>query len=331
MYQDAIQCAKLTVDHLPPYPESEDDWPVQSGTDMRVIRFHWDREWSDKHNYKMIVKISEQLKSNGAQFQLAMAAAIAAVSDDDRLDSVKTQFIALYTKVKSTQKNQPAAPQGDDGEHAPQVLSTSAKQTRARGKLKVRLRKREAMALESEWRDKKYDTAFVTTLMSADEDEVDEHGKLTGRYVSKAPIYRSEQLKNLLENVDAVEDPKPSTKYKLRVRGEPVDIPPAETKSLANKVCRWMVDNDWLKENTGYDVPSRLAASGRLWGDEDDPEEVEAEQKRAKDEKEEAKRKRPKLEDGKVAVEVQKRKKKRGPGNAGMEQGRGGIDPALDG
>ena len=45
---------------------------------------------------------------------------------------------------------------------------------------------------DSLWKDKKYDSAMSITLMSDDEDQVDEDGKRMGRYTSRAPAYRTD-------------------------------------------------------------------------------------------------------------------------------------------
>ena len=59
----------------------------------------------------------------------------------------------------------------------------------------MRLRKRENLPKESEFRDSKYDSAFVDSLMSDDEDELDENKAFTGRYVSYPPAYRSAKVR----------------------------------------------------------------------------------------------------------------------------------------
>lgn len=75
-----------------------------------------------------------------------------------------------------------------------------------------------------------------------------------------------------------------------------------------------MVTIKWLNkpENKDYDMPSRIAASGVAWGDEKDPEEIEAIQKWVKEEKEDIKRKKAKeeVEGGGKRQKVNKGKKK---------------------
>jgi len=85
-----------------------------------------------------------------------------------------------------------------------------------------------------------------------------------------------------------------SRKYIKRVIGEPKEVPPPIAKKLENQAHRWMVAIEWLNKpkNKDFDIPSRIAASGVAWGDEKDPEEIEAMQKQVKEEKEDIKQKK---------------------------------------
>ncbi|KAG5635456.1 hypothetical protein H0H81_011169 [Sphagnurus paluster] len=159
--------------------------------------------------------------------------------------------------------------------------SNAVLESRAQGKLEVRKRKRKNLPNDSKYCDSKYDPAFTAKLMSDDEDEYDEDGKKTNRFVSRAPLHRSKEywltlleLIDLLAAVDAVEDPEPSNKYIVRIRGEAVDVPPKKSTKFANKARRWMVDEAWLQkeENQKYDEESRILESGKAWGDDEDPE-----------------------------------------------------------
>jgi hypothetical protein len=65
-------------------------------------------------------------------------------------------------------------------------------------KLAVRLRKRSNLPENmSKFRDAKYDPAFNANLMSDDEDEIGEDGRWTGKYLSHAPAYRSQEVSYL--------------------------------------------------------------------------------------------------------------------------------------
>jgi hypothetical protein len=56
------------------------------------------------------------------------------------------------------------------------------------------MRKRDALPADSQWHDTKYDTFFVGTLMSDDEDELDSTGKRMGRFVSRGLLYRTQEV-----------------------------------------------------------------------------------------------------------------------------------------
>jgi hypothetical protein len=60
----------------------------------------------------------------------------------------------------------------------------------------VRKRKRENLQGPSaKWKDSKYDAFFTDALMSDDEDELNLAGVLTGHFISRAPMYRSEEVR----------------------------------------------------------------------------------------------------------------------------------------
>ncbi|EIW57892.1 uncharacterized protein TRAVEDRAFT_101162, partial [Trametes versicolor FP-101664 SS1] len=61
------------------------------------------------------------------------------------------------------------------------------------------------------YEDKKYDGAFAVNAMSDNEDDEDApvvDGKVT-RYVSRAPGYRSAEVQELYDFIDALPDPNP--------------------------------------------------------------------------------------------------------------------------
>jgi len=62
----------------------------------------------------------------------------------------------------------------------------------------VRKRKRNALPVNHWLRDVKYDTAMVVAVMSDDETAFLENGtEDTSRYVSRAPLYRSEEVSSI--------------------------------------------------------------------------------------------------------------------------------------
>lgn len=72
----------------------------------------------------------------------------------------------------------------------------------------------------------------------------------------------------------------------------------------------WMVDAGWLDTHREQDHPNRLAASGRLWGDAEDPEEVDDRVKNVKAEKKAKKsgKKRKAGDDGELKVTKKQKK-----------------------
>ncbi|KAJ8508487.1 hypothetical protein ONZ45_g9257 [Pleurotus djamor] len=150
--------------------------------------------------------------------------------------------------------------------------------------------------------------------MSDDEDEYNENGRLTSRFISRPPTYRSTILKTLYATINVCVDGTIKRQYVERTSGPPKEMGPPKTKLLALCIRCWMVSKDWLAtgDNNTYDIPGRIADSGRLWGDDRDPEEIEDEHKKAKEEKEEAYRKRPRVEKGEVVVS----KRQKGKGRA---------------
>ena len=91
----------------------------------------------------------------------------------------------------------------------------------------------------------------------------------------------------MLIAVDAAVDPKLSNCYTICVRAEPVDTAPKITKKLNTRARRWMIRPEWFAEgnNAIYDIPTRVAESGKAWGDEDDPEDLEKKALKFKEEK----------------------------------------------
>jgi hypothetical protein len=98
--------------------------------------------------------------------------------------------------------------------------------------------------------------------------------------------------------VDAAADPLVSNKYVQRVAGAVRNEPPRTSTKWENKTQQWMVDEVWLADeaNAQYDVETRIVDSGKLWGEDDDPEELAAKREKLKTAK-------------KVLVETKKRKK----------------------
>ncbi|KAF9460582.1 hypothetical protein BDZ94DRAFT_1222813 [Collybia nuda] len=202
--------------------------------------------------------------------------------------------------------------------------------SRATGKLEVRMRKRENLPLNSQYRDTKYDAAFTKKLMLDDEDEFDANGIKTANFVLHAPAYRSKELKELFAAVDAVLDPDASARYTRHVIGPVCDEPPRVAKKLELKARRWMIDPDWLakEDNQKYDVESRIVDSGKAWGDNEDPEVLLAKREKLKAEKKTiAEGKKRKMME--AAVEKWKKKAKTNKGRKGVKTNKAQGGPST--
>lgn len=108
------------------------------------------------------------------------------------------------------------------------------------------------------------------------------------------------------------------------MRGEPKEKELPWTKTLAGRARMWMVDGQWLSTHREQDHPNRLAASGRLWGDAEDPEEVDERVKGVKAEKK-AKKSDKKRKAGDDGEEKSTKKQKKGKGKESEESGTPGA------
>ena len=166
----------------------------------------------------------------------------------------------------------------------------------------MRNRKRGALPPNHEYCNFKYDAAFQVGVMSDDEDEDTESGKKTNCFISRQlscasdevrHIYsvfdrvesdKNSQLRNIWLVIDALEDPEPSTTYATRIQGPDKELAPRIRIKLAGRLRWWMIKPEWLADlaNAQYDIPKRIAPSGKGWGDEVDPEDDELAKKELK-------------------------------------------------
>ncbi|KAL6309856.1 hypothetical protein BKA93DRAFT_820954 [Sparassis latifolia] len=99
--------------------------------------------------------------------------------------------------------------------------------------------------------------------MLKDEDDPDCLPTDPKQYISRAPGYRSDLVKQLYQDIDAIADPDPDKVRAAvaRVRGEE------------------KVRVDLLQENPHWFTNERVAISGHKWGDTEDPEDSELKRK----------------------------------------------------
>ncbi|PPQ83418.1 hypothetical protein CVT26_004406, partial [Gymnopilus dilepis] len=210
----AMACpAKLTANVLPSYPKEGEEWPMRVDGGERALRFQWKYDHTNEVNWKNLQAIMKEIRASGAAHLPAAAPVLADLSDDD----LQGRIIWKYATGDSVELGPPATQK---------ELSASVRMSRAKGKLDVRMRKRDNLPPGHHLRDKKYDTAMVYSLMSDDEDTYKDGNRITTEYTSRAPTYRSDELRKLYTDIDALSDPNPSNKFVKRVAGEPKDVPP---------------------------------------------------------------------------------------------------------
>ena len=48
------------------WPENESEWPTDSSTNVRLLRFRWNESWNHADNWKGIKNVSTYVKTRGA-------------------------------------------------------------------------------------------------------------------------------------------------------------------------------------------------------------------------------------------------------------------------
>ncbi|KAG6877238.1 hypothetical protein C0993_009247 [Termitomyces sp. T159_Od127] len=274
---EAMGCpGKLTADVLPPYPRTTDEWPVRPGTEVKAIRFRWERPHTDPDNWAGLMLISHEIQENGKQTMPSATAAIEHVSKDDHEARIIQKFKDLAKEVRRAHAKKITSLDVGTVQDAKGAGSEGHK-----GEGNITVKKEEFTEAKKSMRQS-----------------------------------RQKGLNKFYQALDAVPNPDQSIKYTLRIQGEPKDYKPPHANSIKNKAQRWMVRQEWLDLNPVNQACDKLLAdSGQLWGDANDLEELEARQKRAREEKSEIWRKKLKVEEVKAkkvnVKEKGKRKRKR--------------------
>lgn len=210
--------ANLHPKLLPPYPSNTDEqeWPRDTGSNRELLHFRWDQDWKQDDNWAGILKVCKHIKAHGGERVPAAATYVHDISEKDLEDRVTIKFKDMVKAKKDAEKGT-AAPviEGQNTEAALNVIVVPAVpkgklQSRAKGvrffklldymdliyrqKCEMRLRKRGNLPVGSNARNAKYDALFFPGLMSDDEDEYDVDGKRTGKYLTRAPEYRSQEV-----------------------------------------------------------------------------------------------------------------------------------------
>ncbi|KAG1719599.1 hypothetical protein EDB19DRAFT_1836567 [Suillus lakei] len=230
VFQTLMGVGKLTADTLPAYPKDGATWPVDEATKERLLRFRWAETHQHVNNHASITRIFQYIRKNGVSICPASGPALRNISDEDLHDRVVKKYQDLQQNIRRTVTVLPGAEtDGTEAAIAPSAPikfpSRAKTQSRACG-----------------YKDEKYRVALTESLMSPDEDEVDDANKKTGHFISHAATYWSTLF---LEAVDDAEDPSPPAtgKYTVRVKGDARDLPLVAAKKIENRAHRWMVSH----------------------------------------------------------------------------------------
>ncbi|GBE83135.1 hypothetical protein SCP_0501820 [Sparassis crispa] len=259
---------------------------------------------SQKTNAMGLRKVLETVRALGAQWVPTCKKFLEDILDTDLETQIRSKYDYMayewgeINKIAESNDDLQAAEDDGFGEQAVkgggedegQVLPVATKdtrQSRPRGaqnsrvssKLKARQRKR----AHSTYTDAKFDSAFITNTMSDDEDDPDAiPGEGMKKWISRAPDYRSDIVKQLYQDIDAIADLEPdkAKAATTRIRGaEKKDSVPPKAKNFKSQIRAWQVKQELLDVNEHWFTSGRVAKSGMAWGDPEDPE-PESEKKR---------------------------------------------------
>ncbi|TBU42320.1 hypothetical protein BD309DRAFT_192463 [Dichomitus squalens] len=302
-YQLLLGIPKLYKKYLPAYPDGEEEWPTDSATGHRLLRFNWYAIAKDPVNAVSIKAIVDAIRATGAERVQGCAPFLPHVLDAHLLERITTKFYYLAKQYKAYHAHDSQTyhagngegRNGEDdifgGEREDLEEGSEGEGARMEGALR-RARaatvaaQRERKARGTPWDDAKYAAAFLVNAQSDNEDEYKEGERPPGapiRYKRRRPGWRSTLLQQLYDEVDARPDPTPDKARMMveRVMGTDLERIKPPKALLKNRVRAWMVKDDVLERNRDWLEGRRVARDGKLWGEEDDP--VEDTVKRKKD------------------------------------------------
>ncbi|KAM6502839.1 hypothetical protein JOM56_002816 [Amanita muscaria] len=237
---------------------------VRGSSEIHQVCFHWNRDLHDKHNHETLSILLEHAELRGPDLVQDVRKFLAMITTPDLRKVFDDQFNRLKKVAKGTHIKKE-----EDG-----ITVNKNRDTRAKGKLEARSRKREVLPDGHEYRDPKYDAAYAYQLLSDDDDVPVTNANEPRVFISHAPLYRSKLLNDMWDAIDAIPDPSNPRQY-----------------TFEGRLRRWMVDLEWLAEHPEANNEEMIADNGRLWGDTEDPEETIARLKKASADKKSRKRK----------------------------------------
>ena len=86
------------------WPENESEWPTDSSTNARLLRFRWNESWNHADNWKSIKNISTYVKTHGAARLPEAAQAVREISEKDLEERVTQKFKDIVKALKDAKQ-----------------------------------------------------------------------------------------------------------------------------------------------------------------------------------------------------------------------------------
>ncbi|KAF8119205.1 hypothetical protein EV363DRAFT_1298025 [Boletus edulis] len=280
---------KLDANHLPGYPmgigEDTDAWPKDAATGKPLLRFDWRLgKHDDSANTTALKKVVEHIQMTGNQMSTVTNTTLAQILPGEIEKAVRAKYMRMAAEFRKADKKR-KRDEEDDLESEVEVVDVALDRahmnSRVQSKLDARKRKRLSNECPPQWKDAKYDTAFILNAMSDDEDDPNHITGQPRAYVTKEPEWRHLQLSELFSAIDALKDPRPDQAKlaKTRIRSTDKKLgPPPLARTLATRVRTWMIKPELLQKNPDWLTTGRVATSGEAWGEEA-PKELEKDRK----------------------------------------------------
>lgn len=82
------------------WPDDDSDWPVDSSTNTRLLRFRWNEPWNHGDNWESIKKVGAYVKAQGAVRLPEAAQAVREISEKDLEERVTQKFKDIVKALK---------------------------------------------------------------------------------------------------------------------------------------------------------------------------------------------------------------------------------------
>ncbi|KAG2144480.1 hypothetical protein DEU56DRAFT_754152 [Suillus clintonianus] len=166
-FSHMLGTVKLTAKDLPWWPKDGEEWPVDSATSEKFLRFRWGESHTHEDNYRGLQTIFRYIRTKGAEFSPTSAKALRAISDEDLLDRVQTKYQDLQKALRaakllsSSRVTTTTEASENQGALRDAKLSKGVRQSRQQGKCEVHERKFAALSNDSEFKTDAFKTALI--------------------------------------------------------------------------------------------------------------------------------------------------------------------------